>query len=32
MNNGSGCNNLGDLYQNGEGIEKKLNKSRSILL
>ncbi len=27
MNNGSGCNNLGDLYQNGEGIEKNLTKA-----
>ncbi len=27
LNNGSGCNNLGDLYQNGEGIEKNLTKA-----
>ncbi|WRF07434.1 sel1 repeat family protein [Helicobacter pylori] len=27
LNNGRGCNNLGDLYQNGEGIEKNLTKA-----
>ncbi len=32
LNNGWGCNNLGDSYQNGEGVEKRLDKSRSILL
>ncbi|GHR25053.1 tetratricopeptide repeat protein [Helicobacter pylori] len=26
LNNGWGCNNLGDLYQNGEGVEKDLIK------
>ncbi|UOR88637.1 tetratricopeptide repeat protein [Helicobacter pylori] len=31
LNNGRGCNGLGALYYNGEGVEKRLNKSRSIL-
>ncbi|EPZ70567.1 hypothetical protein N200_00630 [Helicobacter pylori UM065] len=27
LNNGWGCNNLGDSYQNGEGVEKDLTKA-----
>ncbi|GAA7781534.1 hypothetical protein JP0175_03880 [Helicobacter pylori] len=27
LNNGWGCNNLGDLYQNGEGVEKNSKKA-----
>ncbi len=27
LNNGRGCNNLGDLYQNGQGVEKDLTKA-----